>query len=122
MSWQFRDNEPVFVQIEKRLRADIVNGKYPPDSQIPPVRQLAFEAAVNPNTVQRALCTLENEGLLEAKGTVGRFVTCDPDVIDRARIKMRRDAVIGWLREAEELGITKMEFIDYLTKEEIGNE
>ncbi len=118
LSWQFRDNEPVFVQIEKRLRADIVNGKYPPNSQIPPVRQLAFEAAVNPNTVQRALSALECEELLESRGTVGRFVTCDMAVIETAKKKMRQDAMIGWLKEARELGITKEEFIDFITKED----
>ena len=61
--WKFNSREAVFVQIASRLRGEILRGKYQPDQQIPPVRQLAFEAAVNPNTMQKALTVLEEEGL-----------------------------------------------------------
>ena len=118
MSWQFRDNEPVFLQIKKRLRSEIVTGIYPPNSQIPTVRQLAFEAAVNPNTVQKALTELEYEGLLEGRGTVGRFVTGNVEVLSEAKRKMYRDAVLSWIKEAKALGITKEELIDLITKED----
>lgn len=122
MSWQFRDNEPVFVQIGKRLRAEIVNGKYQLGSQIPPVRKLAFEAAVNPNTVQRALFMLEQDGLIEARGTVGIFVTSDSSAIIAAKERMKREAVKGWIREAKELGICKEEFVAYLSMEDLNDE
>lgn len=74
MAWQFRGHSPVYRQIVRHIRADILNGRYQPDEQIPPVRQLAMEASVNPNTMQRALSALEDEGLLVSRGTVGRFV------------------------------------------------
>ena len=77
MTWQFRGHSPVYRQIVRHIRADILNGCYQPDEQIPPVRQLAMEAGVNPNTMQRALSALEDEGLLVSRGTVGRFVTSD---------------------------------------------
>ena len=81
MSWQFNRTEAVFLQIEKRLKREILVGKYPPDSQFPSVRQLAAEAAVNPNTMQKALSLLEDEGLLYSKGTLGRFVTNDEETL-----------------------------------------
>ena len=54
MAWTFNQKEAVYLQIADRLRRDVLSGRYPPDGQIPTVRQLAFEAAVNPNTVQKA--------------------------------------------------------------------
>ncbi|MBQ9080309.1 MAG: GntR family transcriptional regulator [Clostridia bacterium] len=114
MAWQFNNTEAVFLQIADRLRHDILNGKYQPDQQIPPVRQLASIAAVNPNTMQKALTCLEDEGLLHSQGTVGRFVTSDTAVLDAAREKMRRDTVRGWLKQAKELGISTEELIKYI--------
>lgn len=121
MAWQFNGTEAVFLQIAAKLRADIVCGKYLPDSQIPSVRQLAYEASVNPNTMQKALCVLEDEGLLYAKGTQGRFVTSDKDIIEGACKKIRLEAVRKFIKEARTLGISDAELIDYI-KEEIGNE
>ena len=118
MAWQFNSQEAVFIQIANRLRGDILKGIYPPDSQIPSVRHLATDAAVNPNTMQKALCSLEEEGLLYTKGTIGRFVTSDTAVLDAARERVRRDSVRSWLRQAEELGISKQELIQYIQKED----
>lgn len=118
MSWQFHNRAPVFLQIADRVRAEILEGKYPPDSQIPSVRQLAFEAAVNPNTMQRALTQLEEEGLLSSRGTLGRFVTSDRGVLETARKSMHEEAMRTLLHEALALGITKSDLIDFIQKEE----
>ena len=93
MTWQFRGHSPVYRQIVRHIRADILNGCYQPDEQIPPVRQLAMEAGVNPNTMQRALSALEDEGLRVSRGTVGRFVTSDEAALERARRTARQDAL-----------------------------
>ena len=118
MPWQFNRTEAVFLQITRRLRNDILTGKYPQDRQFPPVRQLAAEAAVNPNTMQKALLQLEREGLLYARGTVGRFVTTDSAVLAEARERMRRETVRSLLAEARALGITKAELIQFIEEEE----
>ena len=117
MPWKFNSYEAVFIQIASRLRGEILRGKYKPDQQIPPVRQLAFEAAVNPNTMQKALTLLEDEGLLYSRGTVGRFVTTDTEVLERCREAVRREAVRHWMEEARELGITKEELMNYIEQE-----
>lgn len=122
MSWQFNRTEAVFVQIANRLRQEILCGTYPPGTQIPPVRQIALDASVNPNTVQKALTALENEGLLYAQGTVGRFVTSDTAVLDTAREKAKQDAIRSLVSEATALGITKQELFEYFEKEEAKNE
>ncbi|MBR2388100.1 MAG: GntR family transcriptional regulator [Clostridia bacterium] len=114
MSWQFNGTQAVFIQIADKLRRDIVNGVYLPDTQIPTVRNLAFDAAVNPNTMQRALALLEGEGLLVTRTTVGRFVTSDTEVINNAKKKICFDTVKKFCLEAEALGISHGELIDYI--------
>ena len=120
MAWPLNGGEAVFIQIANRLRYEILSGKYPPDSQIPAVRQLAFDAAVNPNTMQKALSVLEEEGLLHSRGTVGRFVTSDEDILSDAMKKMKRGTVRKWIAEATTLGITADEMIKYI-KEEVSD-
>lgn len=119
MAWKFDGNSPVFMQIAERLRSDIFVGRYAPDDQIPSVRQLAFEASVNPNTVQHALSFLESEGLIVSKGTVGRFVTSDGGILERSKELFRRGAVHKMLETAKSLGITKKELIDIIKEEDL---
>ena len=116
MSWQFHNRAPVYLQLVSRIRKDILNGKYQPDEQVPPVRQLAFEAAVNPNTMQKAFVELEREGLLYVRSTAGRFVTSDEEVLRRARETMRSEVLNQLLYEAESLGITKDEIITFIQR------
>ena len=119
MPWKFNEREAVFSQIATRLRGEIVSGMYPPGSQFPTVRQLAADAAVNPNTMQKALVGLEEEGLLESRGTAGRFVTADAEALFRASERIRREAVRTWLAEARALGFEKQDLIRYIEEEEL---
>lgn len=114
MTWQFRGHSPVYRQIVRHIRADILNGCYQPDEQIPPVRQLAMEAGVNPNTMQRALSALEDEGLLVSRGTVGRFVTSDEAALERARRTARQDALEKLAEEAQAAGLTLDDLVQYI--------
>ena len=118
MSWKFNSTEAVFVQIAKRLRNEILAGKYPKDQQFPTVRLLAAEAGVNPNTMQRALLLLEEEGLLRTRGTVGRFITTDETVLTAAKDQMCRETVRAFFREADALGISREELFQYLKEED----
>ena len=119
MAWRFDSKAPVSVQIENKLRLDIVNGKYKAGEQFPTVRQLAFDASVNPNTMQKALTALENEGLLITKSTSGRYVTLDQDVLEKALNAMQEEYIKRMLSEAKDLKITKKKLLDYINKEEI---
>lgn len=118
MAWQFDNTQAVFIQIANRLRGDILSGKYSPNDQLPPVRQLAFEAAVNPNTMQKALTLLEEEGLLYTRGTVGRFITSDLSAIERAGENVRRQTVRAWISQAKELGMSVQDMLVYIREEE----
>ncbi len=111
MPWSFFADTPVYLQIVSRLRADILNGKYRADEQIPSVRQMASEAGVNPNTMQRAFSHLESEQLFVTRGTLGRFITTDEAVLQRARETLWTETVERILAEAEAAGLSPEELI-----------
>ena len=69
MNWNITAGRPVYVQLVEQLELALVAGEFPPGSRIPPVRELAADAGVNPNTMQRALQELESRGLLQAQRT-----------------------------------------------------
>jgi len=96
MQWKFTGNQPVYMQIMDQIRGGILMGEFPPGSRIPPVREFASQAQVNPNTMQRALLELERTGLLIACGTMGRFVTDDPDILQ----SMRQEAYSSLIRSS----------------------
>ena len=75
MSWNLDSQRPIYAQIIERVQLDIITGRYAPGSRLPSVRELAAQAAVNPNTMQKALSELESGGLIYAHRTSGRFVT-----------------------------------------------
>ena len=104
MTWQFRGHSPVYRQIVRHIRADILNGCYQPDEQIPPVRQLAMEAGVNPNTMQRALAQLETEGLVRTERTAGRYVTEDTALIEQLRADTARTLASDFLEKMRGIG------------------
>ena len=112
MAWQFTSRAPVYLQIVSRIRADILSGVYSPDQQIPSVRQLAFEAGVNPNTMQKAFTVLEAERLFVTRGTVGRFITTDIDALESARQILRRETIARLVEEAGAVGISPEELIE----------
>lgn len=119
MAWSFNEHTPVWLQIERRLRNEIISGVYKPDEQIPTVRQLAVTAAVNPNTVQRALTALEEEGLIHSNGTLGRFVTNDEAVLKTARKQIVKELVSDFVKQAGYISVSREELIEIL-KEESG--
>ena len=114
----FNQSTPVFIQVADEIRRDILGGKYLPGVQIPTVRQIAYDVSVNPNTVQKSLALLEDEGLLFTKGTAGRFVTEDEAHIRGARERMKREILERLIGEAELLGITRGDIMNYVKKGE----
>lgn len=85
MSWEFDRDRPIYAQLVEQLQRAIVSGAYAPGAKIPSVRELAAEAGVNPNTMQKALTELEQLGLLNTQRTNGRYVTEDTSLIATTR-------------------------------------
>lgn len=87
MPWQLTSDRPIYLQLLERLQLEILSGRYPPGERLPSVRDLAVAAAVNVNTMQRALAELEQLELVNTHRTTGRYITTDT-----ARIRTLRDA------------------------------
>ena len=82
MEWDIRNDQPIYTQLIQQVTLAILSGTFPCGGRLPPVREMAAEAGVNPNTMQRALAELERTGLVYTQRTAGRFVTEDAAVID----------------------------------------
>ena len=85
MNWKFSGDRPVYQQIMENIRGAVLRGELPPGGRVPSVRELAMQAQVNPNTMQRALTELEREGLLIGGGTSGRTVTKEEKILEAMR-------------------------------------
>ncbi len=121
MSWQLENGRPIWVQLTEVLTLRIVSGVYEPGGAVPPVRTLAAEAGVNPNTMQRALAELENQGLLETRRTAGRTVTDDLFRIQTMRKQLALERINAFLSSMHALGFDEAQtraLMDEWKKEE----
>ena len=105
MAWEMRTDRPIYIQLVERLKMRIVSGVYPPGDKIPSVRELAAEAGVNPNTMQKALGDLEREGLLHTQRTSGKTVTEDRERIIEMRDSIAVDETRTYLGKLKGLGM-----------------
>lgn len=111
MGWTLDKNRPIYLQLVEELQSRIVSGAYPPGAKIDSVRDLAAEAAVNPNTMQRALAELEQSGLLRSERTSGRFVTEDRALIAQVRRALAREKIEAFVRDMSVLGFGQQELL-----------
>ena len=118
MEWNLEDGRPIWSQLAQQLTRRIITGVYPPGSRLPPVRELAAEAGVNPNTMQRALAQLEQDGLAKADRTAGRLVTQDAGILDRVRREEAQAIIRQYLDAMAALGFTRERAASFLREEE----
>ncbi len=112
--WSFSNDKPVYMQIADELMLRIVSGVYKPGERVPSVRELAEEARVNPNTMQKALAEIERDGYLISLRTSGKFVTEDVQLIQSFRDSRTEKAFEAFIAEMERLGIAKDEVLEKL--------
>mgnify|MGYP000128195361 CR=1 FL=1 len=115
MNWQFSNDAPIYAQLIGQIRAGIVSGAFSPGERLPSVRDLATEAGVNPNTVQRAFQELEKEGLVYSARTSGRFVTEDEKLIDQKRHEIAQSLMKNFVTEMAAIGFSSPEIKAIIT-------
>lgn len=116
MPWNLTSDRPIFMQIIEIIQLDIVSGKYAPGDKLPSVRDLASEAAVNPNTMQKALAELERSGLVFSQRTSGRFITEDVKMIEELKSNLAKEKIEEFLDSMQKLGFQKEETIHLMTE------
>ncbi|MBQ7115664.1 MAG: GntR family transcriptional regulator [Clostridia bacterium] len=119
MAWKFTSDKPVYLQIADRLTKAVLSGEFKPGEQIPSVRQLALDAAVNPNTVQHAFTELENNGLIISRNTVGRFVTENTAIIEECRNEMAKNIAKAFIKNMSQLSISPEQAIKIIEEEKL---
>lgn len=116
MPWNLDSSRPIYLQIIERVQMDIITGRYQPGDKLPSVRDLAQEAAVNPNTMQKALSELERSGLIYSQRTSGRFITEDKELIHQMKKELAAAEVSAFVAHMKQFGITPEEIRQLLAE------
>ena len=114
MDYIFDNERPIYVQLTEKIRLEIISGKLKEGERLPSVRELALTARVNPNTMQKALTQLEDEGLIYTERTNGKFVTENKELIEKIKKELAKEKVNNYLNDMKNIGISHIEAIEYL--------
>jgi GntR family transcriptional regulator len=110
-------NVPAYVQVVQQVRQALLSGALRPGEQLPTVKEVVTELAINPNTVLKAYRELEREGLVEGRQGVGTFALRRPDgPPPRVQAALGR-SLARWVAKAQEAGLdeTDMESLLHAT-------
>lgn len=112
MEWNFKNGIPIYTQIVDEMTMRIASGAYKPGEKLPSVRDLAMDAGVNPNTMQRALSELERQGLVFSERTSGRFVTKEDDVLKTLHERLAKKYFEEFADKLRKIGMSGAEIAE----------
>lgn len=116
MEWKFKSGIPIYTQIIDEMTMRIASGAYSPGDKLPSVRDMAMDAGVNPNTMQRALAELERKGLVFSERTSGRFVTKEDSVLRKLHEELARVYFDEFAAKLQKIGMSKAEISEQIRK------
>ncbi len=116
MQWELNSEKPVYLQLVEQIQAGIISGYYKPGDKLPSVRDLAAEATVNPNTMQKAMAELERTGLLYTNRTTGRYITSDEALIKQLKEQSAKEQVREFFDRMSLLGFHPEETYELITE------
>lgn len=122
MKWELKTDRPIYLQLVEQIGYLIVSGIYKSGDKLPSVRDLATEASVNPNTMQKALSELERSGLIYTNRTSGRFITEDQSMIDEMKRNLAKEQLQDFLEKMKQLGFNQKEILELLIETAKQNE
>lgn len=117
MPWELKNDRPIYLQLIEQISYRIISGTYPIGSRLPSVRDLAAEASVNPNTMQKALAELERSELIFSNRTSGRFITEDADMIETMKFELAKEQFKIFLSQLKKLGYNEEQIKTFIMKE-----
>lgn len=112
MAWELSNDRSIYSQIVEKIQLRIVSGFYQSGVKLPSVRELAAEAGVNPNTMQKAFMELERSGLLTTMRTSGRIVTEDESMIQEVKETIAKQEIEQFFKKMREIGFTQEQTLD----------
>lgn len=114
----FDKNIPIYIQIEDKIKLDIITNKYQPGEKIKSVREFALELKINPNTINRALLELEEQGLIITQRTSGKYITEDKNIIEKEKNKLINKKIDEFMNDMKELRLDKNKIIQIIKEKE----
>ena len=114
MPWDFDPDKPIYIQLVDKIKFDIISGKIGVGEKLSSVRDMAQEAGVNPNTMQRALSELEREDLIYSQRTSGRFVTDDAMLIKSVKNNYANKIIEETIKGLMPLVYSKNELVELI--------
>ena len=102
---------PIYEQIVDSVKSAILSGLLKPDEQLPAVRKLAVELAINPNTIQKAYAILESQQIVYSLPGRGSFVSADTGALLDAHHAKIINELKSLISEAEKTGISRGEIL-----------
>lgn len=118
MEFQFENNSPIYLQLIQKIKMAIASGEFKPGEKLPPVRELAMESKINPNTVQRALFQLEDEHLIFTQRTNGKYITEDKQKLKELKKELASNLLQEFLVKMQQLGFSKQEILEFIERKE----
>lgn len=106
MQVKFSNDKPIFMQLADLIKSEIISGKFKTNDKLPSVREFAFEFQVNPNTVQKALQILEDEGLIITDRTNGKFVAGSSKQLQSQKSKIIKQEIDLFFEKMKGFGLT----------------
>lgn len=116
MPWELKPDRPIYAQLIEQIELKICSGVYALGSKLPSVRDLAQEASVNPNTMQRALSKLEENGLLYTNRTSGKYVTEDVKMVQNVKNRLAQELIHEFLQNMKRLGFDEKKILAVITE------
>lgn len=109
------DGVPIYQQIVNQVKYLVAAGRLGPGDELPPIRTLAEQLMINPNTVARAYRELEVAGVVEKRGTTGTFVSAaGSPLARREKLRILADRIDALLAEARQLGFDEDQLSDLI--------
>lgn len=108
---KYAADKPIYLQIIDRLSKKIVRGELKPGAKLPSVREMAIEAGVNPNTIQRTYSEMERMEIVETKRGQGTFVAEGLEMVANLKASMEARVVESFVQSMREIGATEGEIV-----------
>lgn len=114
MAWELDNGRPIYLQLMERIQQDIIAGAYNVGEKLPSVRDLALAAAVNPNTMQKALSELERSGLVYSQRTSGRYITEDHAMLEKIKKELASQHIHEFFDKMNLLGFQDRQIVELI--------
>lgn len=114
---EFNNSEPIYLQVIRKMKKDMVSGRIGPGEKLPSARELSLTYQINPNTAARIYREMELMGLCTTRRGIGTFVTEDASVFQSLRAGMAGETVKGFIVEMHSLGYEREQAVQLILDE-----